>query len=249
MKSMILSIMLASFSSLFIAEAADLPPLPDSAHCSTLRADTQNRDHATYNWDKRFKATLLRNQKVKPVYVMIGDSITHFWGGEPADAHQRGNDSLQKCFKHQSFSNYGCGWDRTENVLWRIQHGLLDGISPKAAVILIGTNNLELNTAEEIVIGIDAITREIRAKLPQTKIVVLGILPRSPNANFKCTPEAVNKLAEKCFAGRPHLIYRDIGKAFLNADGKLNHSLFLDGLHPNAAGYNRMGEQIAPLLP
>jgi cephalosporin-C deacetylase-like acetyl esterase len=96
-----------------------------------------------YDWNQRHSAVLQLKETVTPEIVMIGDSITHLWGGEPAEPKgNRGAESWASLFGDRAVLNLGFGWDRTQNVLWRIQHGELDGLRPKFAVIHIGTNNL-----------------------------------------------------------------------------------------------------------
>ena len=109
----------------------------------------------------------------KPDLVFPGNSITHFWGGEPADARLRGPGVWDKW----KAVNIGYGRDRTENVLWRLRHGEIDGIAPKVVVVTIGANNAGINTAEEIAAGISAICDELYLRLPRTRILLLGIFP------------------------------------------------------------------------
>ena len=105
-----------------------------------------------------------------PALIVIGDSITHFFGGLPADTKPRGPEVWEKYYGQRQALNLGYGWDRTENVLWRLQHGEVDGISPRVAVVMIGTNNTGLNSAEEIFRGIRKIGEELRQRLPYTRI-------------------------------------------------------------------------------
>ncbi|HEX3726224.1 MAG TPA: GDSL-type esterase/lipase family protein, partial [Pirellulales bacterium] len=112
------------------------------------------------------------NDRVKQGHVdliFIGDSITQGWEGGGA------KDIWQKYYGQRDAVNLGIGGDRTQHVLWRLDHGNVDGISPKLAVLMIGTNNSngKDNTAEEIAAGIEAIVKKLRAKLPQTKVLIL----------------------------------------------------------------------------
>ncbi len=105
--------------------------------------------------------------------IFIGDSITDMWA-------TRGKEVWDKFYGNRKAMNAGIGGDRTQHVLWRLDNGNIDGIHPKLAVIMIGTNNSNGNdnTAEEIADGIKAIVKEVREKLPDTKILLLGIFPR-----------------------------------------------------------------------
>ena len=107
--------------------------------------------------------------------LFIGDSITEGWAG-------RGKEVWDKYYGNRKAMNAGVGGDRTQHVLWRLDNGNVDGIKPKLAVIMIGTNNSngKDNTAEEIADGIKVIVKEVREKLPETKILLLGIFPRGP---------------------------------------------------------------------
>jgi beta-glucosidase len=105
--------------------------------------------------------------------LFIGDSITEGWSG-------RGKEVWEKYYGNRKAMNAGVGGDRTQHVLWRLDNGNIDGIHPKLAVIMIGTNNSNGNdnTAGEIADGIKAIVKEVHDKLPDTKILLLGIFPR-----------------------------------------------------------------------
>ncbi len=144
-------------------------------------------------------------------------------------------------------------------MLWRLRNGELDGIAPKAAVILIGANNLGLVhwPAEDNVIGIDAVVNEVRRRLPRTRILLLGILPSDRGAWGRDTTLAVNAaLAARYGAGGvPGVTYRDVGGVFLR-DGVLDRSLFVDpqlrppqpALHPSPDGQARMAAAMEPTL-
>ena len=101
--------------------------------------------------------------------LFLGDSITQGWNN---------NEVWRRHFGPRKAANFGIGGDRTEHVLWRIQNGELEGIAPKVTVLMIGTNNSGANTPEEIAQGITAIVDELRKRLPNTKILLLGVFPR-----------------------------------------------------------------------
>ena len=133
---------------------------------------------------------------LKPDVVIIGDSIIHYWGGEPRAPKAWAGQSWSDCFAGFKVTNLGFGWDRTENALWRIDHGELDGIEPKVIVIKIGTNNTAVNnTPEEIASGIEAVCARAHAKQPGAKILLLGILTRKDEpAQRPSATEKVNAL-------------------------------------------------------
>jgi lysophospholipase L1-like esterase len=215
---------------------------------STVVAVTQNRDWKNYDWATRHRAIIARHQQVKPDILLLGDSITHFWGGEPSDARARGPLSYQKYFGTHQVTNTGYGWDRTENVLWRLRHGEVDGIRPRVVMVMIGTNNMSINTTEEIAAGVAAICEELHIRLPQSKVLLLGIFPRGakPDAG-RDKIAAVNRELAKLNGSR-NITYLDIGNVFLETDGSISPAIMNDYLHPTEAGYERWGEAIAPTL-
>src|SRR3990172_4534699 len=123
------------------------------------------------NWMKRHDAMNARVKEGNVDLVFIGDSITQGWEG-------RGKEVWQKFYGERNAVNLGIGGDRTQHVIWRLDNGNLEGISPKLAVIMIGTNNSGTNTPEQIAAGTTAIVKQLRTKTPQTKILVLAIFPR-----------------------------------------------------------------------
>jgi beta-glucosidase len=135
-------------------------------------------------------------------------------------------------------------------VLWRFDHGEIDGISPRLAVLMIGTNNSngEDNTAEEIADGIKAICAEMRAKLPKTKILILGIFPRGEGPSPQREKNArASELASQIADGK-EIFYLDINEKFLDADGTLPKDIMPDLLHPNEKGYKIWAEAIEPTV-
>ena len=220
------------------------------AGLTTTTAVTQDRDHATYDWQKRHAEVLARHRKFKPDAVILGDSIIHYWGGEPKAPHAWATQAWSNCFAGFTVSNLGFGWDRTENVLWRIENGELDGIKPKVIIIKIGTNNTAVdNSAEDIAAGIEAVCAAAHAKQPGAKILLLGILPRHDEKPPRpAITEKVNTLLAARLAKVTWLTYRDFGGAFRRPDGVPAANLLRDGVHLNAAGYEILGAKIREQL-
>ncbi len=223
------------------------PERPLSPNRATT-PDVQNRDRDVYDRAARHRQVVDRFETIKPEILVIGDSIVHCWGGSPVAPVASASNAWRQAFGDRAAANLGFGEDRTENVLWRIDHGELDGIEPKLAVLLIGTNNLERDSAEEVFDGIDAICRRIHVKLPAAPIVVLGILPRKDQARLKADLDVVNYLLETRLHSRPYLRVLDLGNKFRNPDGSQNEALFSDGLQLNLAGYGVLGTNLAPVL-
>lgn len=208
---------------------------------STVTPVTQDRDRATYNWAVRHAAILELNKSRQPQVVLIGDSITHFWGGAPRMGPVRGPLSWARYLERRGAANLGYGWDMTENVLWRLQHGEVDGLNPKAVVLLIGTNNLESDTIDDIVLGVRAIAAELRRRCPGAKLLVMS-LPRGTLQDPLRTKAAeLARALGKAQIGDATL---DLSDRFIQEDGAIPRSLMSDLLHPTEAGYEIIGEAI-----
>ena len=141
-----------------------------------------------YDWYARHHGVLDLIKHVQPRVVLIGDSITHFWGGIPNGTTVNGAQAWERVFRGMPVINMGFGWDRTQNVLWRLRQGEFDGLHPQWVVLAIGTNNLtgtehaRASTPQEIVEGIDTICKEIGLRSPETHIILMAIFraARSP---------------------------------------------------------------------
>jgi len=206
---------------------------------STTIPVSQHRD-SNYDWEVRHNEVLAHNTADQPKLILIGNSITHYWGGEPVEHIARGTDSWNTFFTPQNAINLGFGWDRIENVLWRVYHGELDNITPHQIVLMIGTNNLQFNSDDEIIKGLQFLLKAIKEKQPAANILLMGILPRKGMeqrvANLNNGLSKI-KLDTK-------IQFADAGKLFLKNDSKIDESLFSDGLHPNEKGYQKLGEFI-----
>ncbi len=220
-------------------------PLDQMTDINTALIPVPRLEFDSYDWYARHNEELALNKTLKPQLVMIGDSITHFWGGLPRGNIARGNDSWRQLSGAAPAMNLGFGWDRTQNVLWRLQQGEFDGLAPKWVVLLIGTNNLtgtesaRANTPAEIVEGVAAICREIHLRSPYTRIALMAILPRgaTPSSPLRAPIQETNLLLATRFANQPGVTYLDIGAKFLAPDGSLPAALMPDGTHPSEAGY------------
>ena len=186
-----------------------------------------------------------KENATKPVNVVfLGDSITQGWGGE-------GKAIWAKRYEPLGAVNYGIGGDSTRQVLWRIQRGEVDGLAPKLVVLKIGTNNLysdfNAGTNDEIADGITTIVTALRAKLPRTRILLLGILPRQ-NDYFSNRVAAINANIARLDDGNA-VRFLDVGAKFLDAPGKVKPTLFTgDKLHLVAAGYQIWADAMQTLF-
>jgi len=203
-----------------------------------------NREPGSYNWEERHNEILKLNQIEPTKILLIGNSITHNWGGKPLNNRIKGADSWQKYLEPLQVRNFGFGWDRVENVLWRVYHDELEGISPEKIVINIGTNNLHLNTDEEIVQGLKLLVQAIQIRQPKAKVILMGIYPRrEQEARVLTLNKGIQSMAKSEGVG-----FEDIGKKLLLKTGKIDETYYSDGLHPNAVGYELLGKEIQPIL-
>ncbi len=178
--------------------------------------------------------------------LFLGDSITDFW-------RTRGKEVWDKNFAPLHAANFGISADRTQHVLWRLNNGEVDGISPKVVVLLIGTNNTGVetngsprNSTEEAIEGVTKVVQTLRTKLPQSKILLLAVFPRGDpkgppagSTQIKDLNAAIAKLAD----GKS-IRFLDIGHIFLGPDGKVSPEIMPDLLHPSPKGYELWAEAI-----
>jgi len=193
-------------------------------------------------WMKRHESFNKRVAQGKCDLIFIGDSITQGWEG-------RGRKVWAKFYAKRNAVNLGIGGDRTQHVIWRLDNGNLYRIKPKAAVIMIGTNNSGNNTSQEIADGVEAIVKQLRKKLPETKVLLLGVFPRGANNADKRRKvnEGANAIFKKLADGKA-VHYLDIGPKFLQKDGTLPREIMPDLLHLSEKGYTIWAESIEAKL-
>jgi lysophospholipase L1-like esterase len=193
-----------------------------------------------YDWIARHEQVKEEIQQNNPENLIIGNSIIHYFGGTPAYPIARGESAWDKYLKPLKVQNAGFGWDRIENVLWRVYHGEFDDFKGKNIVLMIGTNNLGINSDEEIVEGLQFLIHAIKQRKPNARITMVGILPRTKSESHVAS---INKKI-KAMVLKNNVKYADFGKDFLIGN-KVNSKLFLkDGLHPNANGYKVLGKDL-----
>lgn len=211
---------------------------------STTVPVTQAREPGMYNWEQRHQELLVMNGQDTPKIGIIGNSIVHYWGGTPAGPQANGATSWDANFGNLHVRNFGFGWDRIENALWRVYHDELDGIDMEQVVLMIGTNNEHLNTDEEIVRGLEHLIYAVRHRQPKARILMVGLLPREGKEI------RIRKLNGqiKDMAYSKSVDYVDIGQVLLGRDQKIKTGLFSDGLHPNSQGYTILGRELKKSL-
>jgi beta-glucosidase len=196
-------------------------------------------------WLKLHEAHVKTVQQNKgPIDVLlVGDSITIQWG-----------DSWAKQFPDRKAVNIGIGGDKTQNVLWRLDHGGVEGLQPKAIVSMIGNNNMFFTPEtgiEAAAQGIEMCVKNLREKFPATPIIVAKILPADDPGNrfhedIKKTNAALDPLK---LDGDPQVRVLDLGSDFTNADGTIKKDLFTpDNIHLSSAGYAVYAGRLKPLL-
>ena len=199
----------------------------------------QRRDNG-YEWMMRHNEILEQNRTTDPEILMIGNSITHFWGGQPDCDRKWGGKTWDKLFGKHRVTNMGMGWDRVENVYWRLIHGELDNCKPSQICLMIGTNNIPVNDSKEkIVSGIIDIVKLLRRRQPQAKIHVISIYPRKDKEDVV---RAINDLLEKTLEQDAFVRYHDVTSCLTLKDGsgKIDPTCFREGLHPNEKGYGNL---------
>lgn len=178
----------------------------------------------------------------------IGDSITQGW-------EAAGKKVWAEFYSSRKAINFGVSGDRTEHVLWRFEQGQLDGIKAKVAVVMIGTNNsgknkdgTDIYSDPDILEGVTAIVNQIRARQPDTKILLLGIFPRATTFS----PQRgrllqVNQALARLDDGK-HVFFFDFGSQLIENDGSISKTIMPDALHPNEAGYKIWAAAMEPKL-
>jgi lysophospholipase L1-like esterase len=164
--------------------------------------------------------------------LFMGDSITDWWRQE-----RSGKPVQDKYFGQWKVANFGIAGDTTQGVLFRLNDGEGTGFSPRAIMLMIGTNNTPGHTAGEIAEGVGAVVQSLQTKFPQAKILLLGIFPRNnPGDAVRTKIAEINTIISKLHDGnRVH--YMDIGAQFLDASGNIPADVMGDKLHPATKGY------------
>ena len=240
-------VLAASFALLANAHAQQAPAPRPAATEAVMMTNTATflQHHA------RFQA----RAKSAPVGLLfLGDSITANW--------QRAPHIWEAYYGKYQPANFGIGGARTQNLIWQIENGALEGIAPRVVVLMMGTNNSLDYSAEEIAGANRKIVGMIRARLPESKILVLGMFPRGPRepkgaplsqatmdeaAKRMATIAAVNRDLAGLDDGKA-VRFLDIGGVFLGQDGRIPASIMPDQLHLSAAGYQLWADAMQPLL-
>jgi beta-glucosidase len=195
-------------------------------------------------WKKRHEQKLTAAKNRTCDLLFIGDSITHGW-------ESKGKKIWDEYYGKRNAFNIGFSGDRTEHVLWRFDHGELADFHPKAAVIMIGTNNTghSMQKPAETAEGVKAIISKLHKHSPKTQILLLAIFPRGATADNpkRKNNDQINAILKTYDDGKT-IHYLDISSVFLDKQGNLPKSIMPDRLHPNQDGYKLWAEAIEPTL-
>ncbi|MBO5751197.1 MAG: hypothetical protein J6R80_02200 [Kiritimatiellae bacterium] len=218
---------------------------PSRVLCKPYEAEERSLDtNKWYGARMAAKKAEILSSNGKFDFVFLGDSITHFWEENPWTGVD-GARELEKLTKKYSILNLGYGGDRTENVLWRLQNGQADGYTAKCMMLMIGTNN-GAGPIEDVARGVGAIIDFWRSKHPESKILLVSVLPRDiyPGDENRKRMEKLNVLTER-FVDGINVWRIDMGEKFLTEEGLLRLDLFRrDKVHLNAKGYRVWREAI-----
>jgi len=266
MKFFLLLYFLTTINSAFSQEKANIAPEGNNTVNiqvgNTAIIPVTKLENDNYDWWNRHAEVLQIKDSINPEIVLIGNSITHFWGGEPklknADGTLRnpnGPQAWNSAFGTHRVLNLGFGWDRIQNVLWRLNNGELDGIHPRLVIIHVGTNNTSetknarRNTAPEIVEGISEVYKKVHLKVPEAKIVVMAIMPMEqfPDHPRRQLINETNRLL-KIYAQEQNITVVDIGPKMLTPDGILSKDITSDFCHPTEKGYQIWANAIRPFV-
>lgn len=193
-------------------------------------------------WCERFQKHLQDPARVGAQLVFMGDSITQGWT-------EVAPEIWSQAFAHLKPLRLGIGGDRTQNLLWRVEQGELNGLNPRVLVLLIGINNLNAgDTPDATAQGIRTVLDRVQEKLPAAKILILGLLPSGPAPDdpLRSRIQETNEKLKSLQA--PQVYYADIGLDFLRDDASLNAELMPDFLHPGPAGYKVFARALLPHL-
>lgn len=205
-------------------------------------------------WLKRHEGFVAEATRGGVDVLFLGDSITDGWRRPGPNG---GKAVWDREISPLRAANFGIGGDRTQHVLWRIEHGTLEGLRPRVVVLMIGTNNTGFerdgttarNTPAETVAGVSAILGQLRRRLPEARLLLLAVFPRGekPDHPQRLQVNEINRGLAPLGDGR-QVTFLDVGPSFLAADGTLPAAVMPDFLHPREEGYTRWAAALkAPL--
>ena len=231
--------------------------MPAAAGTQVVSPDTENTQPADTPAPRTDQNSMLAHEQLLDkagrgridVYF-VGDSIIRRWG---ATDYSELLANWNANFYGWNAGDFGWGADRTENILWRLEHGELDGVNPKVIVILAGTNNVgsqprDDETAAGIVRGLKTIVEVCRRKAPAATIILTAIFPRNDNVAVMPTINRINQgLAS--VADDAHVRFLNVNDRLADANGVLVDGVMnADKLHPTLKGYQIWADALKPIL-
>jgi lysophospholipase L1-like esterase len=210
-------------------------PLPE--HSATRAASKGKRW-----WERRHQAQLRDKKRASARVVFLGDSITDQWSKAGASVWRRH-------YAPQGALNLGIGGDSTQHVLWRLEHGALDGLDPEVVVLLIGTNNAWTHDAGQIAEGVLAVLQQVLRRLPRAQVLLLGIFPRGQERQDPMRAKTDAATALFAHADRhPRVTFLNLEAALTQPPGAASQALAPDHLHLTTEGYQRWADAMDPTL-
>jgi len=208
-------------------------------------------------WKARHEAALRRLHAAPADLLFIGDSITENWERHGPLPQMDFEPVWQHFYGDRNAVNLGFKGDSTAHLLWRLRNGEIDGIAPKAAVVLIGANNLGRVhwSAADTVIGIETVVAELQKRLPNTKLLLISVLPSERSAWVDENTVAINAALAERYGKNSELAWFDATRLFTK-NGKTDRSLYYDPaltppeptLHPDRRGMEKLAIAIEPIL-
>jgi len=201
------------------------------------------RPASVTNWISRHEEFVALAKKERIDLLFLGDSITDRW-------RTKGSNVWNKVYAPYRAANFGIGGDRTQHVLWRIEHGELDGVNPKVIVLMIGTNNSNSDSADEVAEGVERIVAEIRDRCPDSKLLLLAIFPRNKTTDKPGQMDMIREV-NQCIARLDDgqmIRFLDLTDRFLGPDYTVPTAIMPDFLHPEETGYIIWANAMNPLL-
>ncbi len=173
--------------------------------------------------------------------VFLGDSITQsLTGAGDRLARAGGERAIDRLYGERRAASFGLSGDRTEHLLWRIEHGNFDAIDPRLIVLMIGVNNINAgrNAGEDVAAGIEAVVRLLRLREPQAEVLLLGCFPTKAAGSWERRQSEIVHHRIAPLGELDGVRYLDLRRIFLRPDGSLDtRTMRTDGVHITAAGY------------
>jgi beta-glucosidase len=219
--------------------------------CSCNYESTEQSESASQgvkrldSWWQQRHNNILATDKSAVKILFLGDSITQSW------ENPNFGFIIWQQYYGQSAINMGFSGDKTQHLLWRIEHGEIDNMSPEYTILLIGTNNAEDYTADEIANGVNAIIDVIEEKLPNTHLILHRIFPRGEVTDpLREVTNAASILFSRRANRSDKITHLDINAFFVDGQGNIPSDIMLDGVHPSTKGYatwaNALSYYISP---